>query len=552
MRKLLTTKTLLIGILVLASFLRLWQLGSVPPSPDWDEAALGYNAFSILETGKDEYGNFLPVVLRSFGDYKPALYAYLTIPFIKVLGLNVIAVRLPAALIGIVTVYLVYLLVRQLSSRRELALMAAFLLAVSPWHIQFSRVAFESGVGVTCNILMVLFFLKGLKNPRMMIFSAMSGGIALYVYQSEKVFTPLLLLLCVVIYFKKFIKLPRPALFWMVAAGCIVILPMVFYIFSHADSLSRATKTVSFADQKVFLRENSMRQLQDRENKDYIGRVLDDRRLVYAKALTASYVAHFDPNWLFLTGDANRHHAPGMGMLYLLELPFLLLGIYWLIFTSDVKKREKLLIAGWILLAPVPASLGSDVPHSVRVMNYLPMLQILIAGGLIYGYDVLVRTIKTKQYRYAVVGIVGLLFLWNFFYYLNQYFVQLNYFYSRDWQYGYSQLIKSLGPIQSEYKRIVISDKFPMDQSYIFILFYTQFPPEKFQAAMSSLEKRGVDHKEFGKYVIRPLNWERDQYTNEILYVGIPSEFPKGAKTRDTIRYMNGDEAILLVDPRKQ
>src|SRR6266404_9311757 len=98
MRKNLVYITL--GIIVLlAVLLRLWQLGNVPPSPDWDEAALGYNAYSIMHTGRDEYGKFLPVVLRSFDDYKPALYAYLTIPAISVFGLDTFAVRLPSAVL---------------------------------------------------------------------------------------------------------------------------------------------------------------------------------------------------------------------------------------------------------------------------------------------------------------------------------------------------------------------------------------------------------------------------------------------------------------------
>ena len=75
-------------ILVIASILRLYQLGHVPVSLDWDEVSLGYNAYSILKTGKDEFGQQLPLILRSFDDYKPALYAYLLIPFIFIFGLS--------------------------------------------------------------------------------------------------------------------------------------------------------------------------------------------------------------------------------------------------------------------------------------------------------------------------------------------------------------------------------------------------------------------------------------------------------------------------------
>src|SRR3989344_8067591 len=97
-------KILFAFIVLIAFVLRFWQLGMVPPSPDWDEVALGYSAYSIMETGKDEYGKSLPVILRSFDDYKPALYAYLIIPFINIFGLTTFSVRLPGAIFGIIAV----------------------------------------------------------------------------------------------------------------------------------------------------------------------------------------------------------------------------------------------------------------------------------------------------------------------------------------------------------------------------------------------------------------------------------------------------------------
>ena len=105
---------LLAFIIIVASILRLWQLGKVPSSPDWDEVALGYNSYSIMQTGRDEYGKFLPIILRSFDDYKPALYSYLTIPSILIFGLNVFAVRLPSAIFGILAVIATYFLVKEL------------------------------------------------------------------------------------------------------------------------------------------------------------------------------------------------------------------------------------------------------------------------------------------------------------------------------------------------------------------------------------------------------------------------------------------------------
>ena len=166
-----STTILLAIILLVAASLRLYQVGSVPPSPDWDEAALGYNAYSILLTGRDEYGKFMPVILQSFDDYKPALYMYLIVPFIPIFGVSIISVRLPSVIFGVLTVLATYFLVKELFDKlrtkdgkdysKQFALLASFLLAISPWHIQFSRIAFETNTGLAFNVFGALFFRIG-------------------------------------------------------------------------------------------------------------------------------------------------------------------------------------------------------------------------------------------------------------------------------------------------------------------------------------------------------------------------------------------------------
>src|SRR5690242_17248270 len=104
------TKAILILILLIASVLRLYSLSSIPGSLNQDEAALGYNAYSLVTTGADEHGKFLPFTLQSFGDGKLPVYSYITIPSILLFGLNEFSTRLPSALSGIISVFLVYLI----------------------------------------------------------------------------------------------------------------------------------------------------------------------------------------------------------------------------------------------------------------------------------------------------------------------------------------------------------------------------------------------------------------------------------------------------------
>ena len=159
-------------VVFLAIFLRFYQLGVNPPSLDWDETSIGYNAYSILHTGKDEYGNRLPLSFRSFDDYKPPILIYLTVPSVAIFGLTELAVRLPAAVFGVIGVIAVYFLVKELLQsksgkktitpevQQSIAFLALIFLAISPWHLQFSRAAFEGNIGLTFLLLALIFFLK--------------------------------------------------------------------------------------------------------------------------------------------------------------------------------------------------------------------------------------------------------------------------------------------------------------------------------------------------------------------------------------------------------
>src|SRR3989338_5274337 len=134
----------LILILTVAAILRFYQLGANTPSLDWDEVAHGYNAYSILKTARDEYGYKFPLSFRSFDDYKPPIYTYLVVPSVAIFGLNDFAVRFPSALLGVLTVIFTYLMVLKLFKNKNIALLSSLFLAISPWHLQFSRVAFET------------------------------------------------------------------------------------------------------------------------------------------------------------------------------------------------------------------------------------------------------------------------------------------------------------------------------------------------------------------------------------------------------------------------
>ncbi len=536
-------------ILILAIFLRFWQLGKVPASPDWDEAALGYNAYSILKTGKDEYGQFLPLILRSFDDYKPAVYAYLATLPIKFFGLNLWAVRLPSAIFGVLAVFLVYLLVKELFrnslSATRWALLSAFLLAISPWHLQFSRAAFESGVGMTLNILIALLFLKGLKKPWFFILCALFAGLNIYVYQAEKIFTPFLVLALLIIWRKDWLKLPKKYLAVALLTGAILVLPFIKMTLSNPEIFLRAKGTSFASDQTVFLSRTAQKLIRDINNNDYLGLILDNRRITYLQSFLSGYLSHFNFNWLFIAGDDARHHAPGMGLLYLAELPFFVYGIYWLIFNQK-HRQAKFLLFIWFLLAPLPAAFTSGVPHAVRALRFLPVVQVFTALGLMNFWQKIEKFPSWKKFPvfFAVLGF----FIFNFGYFFNQYFVQLNYFTSQAWQYGYEQAVKEVKKIEGNYEKVIVSNQPYLDQSYMFFLFYLKYDPAAYQRTGGTVSGGfAEDRNSFDKYVFRPIKWSEEEKSKHILYVGRADDFSVGASVHKTINFLDGKPAIVIV-----
>ncbi len=548
-------------IIFLAAVLRLWHLGEVPPSPNWDEVALGYNAYSIRETGKDEYGKPFPIILRSYDDYKPALYSYLAIPSITLFGLSAFAVRLPSAIFGVLTVLITYALVMELFLRNtvkkeltdvyrtHIALFAALLLAISPWHIQFSRIAFESNIGLAFNVIGIYFFFLGLRKPYALSFATLSWALALYVYQSEKVFTPLIAFVLICLFCRELFKLPKRFLIVAALLGVIIAFPMLYVSLTDKQALARAKGVSVFSDTTHLLEQSSQRLALSKEKNDFLGIIFNNRRVVFAKTVMSNYLSHYDLNWLFITGDLARHHAPDMGLLYIMEIPFFLLGIYVLAWES-FSKKIKLFLLLWFLIAPIPASITSGVPHAVRTLNFLPTFQIITALGIIGFFFYTGRLqMGIKKYLLMVVFLptVFILSIINFSYYLNQYFVQQNKIVSQDWQFGYKETVEEVKKIEKNYKKIVVSNVPHLDQSYMFFLFYLQYPPIKYQEASQNSSGGFRENHSFDKYEFRPIDWKNEKRDAETLFVGLPSDFSTNAEEIKTVYFLNGKPSIKIV-----
>ena len=250
-------KILLFSIIILSGILRIWNLNNFPAGLNADEASIGYNAYSLLTTGRDEYGKLFPLTFKSFGDYKPGLYFYTVIPFVATLGLNELAVRLPSALFGIGTVLLIFFLGKEIFKNKWVGLLSSFLLAISPWHLHFSRGGWETNAAtffITCGVWL---FLKAIKNPKFFAISFSFFVLSLYSYHAARIVVPLLVLGLFVIY-RKEISVNIKWILVSVLIGLILLIPLGLDL-TKGTVFTRAGGVGLFADTGPIERINEQR-----------------------------------------------------------------------------------------------------------------------------------------------------------------------------------------------------------------------------------------------------------------------------------------------------
>ena len=468
---------LFIAIVLLGGFLRFYKLGAVPNSMDWDEVSWGYNAYSVLLTGKDEYGQFLPLSFKAFGDYKQPVYVYSELLPIQLFGLNAFSVRFPSALFGTASIPFVFLLVYELFRKKKYGIPAAFLsmlfFAISPWHIQFSRVAFESILGLFFVLVGVWVFLRGLRlqKPWYFFAAALVLAISAYSYHAQKLFTPLFVVGLVI--FAKDYFLKHKKLF--IAFGvCFVLFNSLWLL--DARTTARGKSVLFTSEQTQLLKIPLIESNQDVQNGQKLFSVMHNRRIIYMEKFLSNYLNHFNLNWLFIEGDLARHHAPDFGLLYIISLPFILLGAYFLI---SNEQTNVLLLGYWFMLAPVSGALVTGAPNAERALIMLPIWQIMEA----FGFIQLARLFKKKIFI-AMLAVVTAIDLFLFMLYTHQYFMHTNTDYDRYWQYGYQQAIDYVSQPQFADKKVYFDQS--IEQGYVFYLFYKQVDPKTYLAGGGS------------------------------------------------------------------
>jgi len=539
----------IILIFILGFILRTINIGRFPAGFSADEASQGYTAYSILKTGKDEWGKFLPLNPRSFGDYKPPLYTYLTIPSIAAFDLNEFAVRLPSAIFGSLAIVAVFLLAQELFGIATISLLAALFLAVCPWHLSFSRVAIEANLTVFFFPMGFYFFLKGLRKTGYLSLAALFWGLNLYSYHSARVFTLIFALLLVVWNWRK-ISFSDKKVWLSIILTLIFVLPVLLSIFGGGAGKR-------FGDVSLFNPTDKGREIEQRQKESLLIEplpILFNNKITWiAEKFTQNYFSYFSLNFLFTEGSPDNSYSnlSGRGLLHLWELPLLLATVWF--FYKRREKRRWILLA-WLLLAGVPAALSKESFHANRAITFLPLWSVLSAYGAYFSWEFLSKSFPRFKKTILLLSLVVL--LTSLFFFFEEYSYHAPKKLAKGLSYGYQETIANLSQIENNYDKIIMTKRFSEPQT--FVAFYKKYNPGQFQLESKDFlryEKDGLIFLDqlgvynLGKYEFRDINWGADKNLKKTLIVGGPEDFTLEKITPiRTIYYPNGKEAFLIID----
>jgi 4-amino-4-deoxy-L-arabinose transferase-like glycosyltransferase len=479
-------------ILIVASSLRLCGLTKFPPSLYWEEVALGYDAYSILETGKDHHGNSFPIVaFESFGDWKPALYFYTIVPFIKLLGLAELAVRLPSVLSGIAIVIGVGVLARQLAEEKKkniTQLIAMGATAISPWAIQFSRAGWEVNLATALILWGAVLFMRGISNKQKQLPLLIGGvvllGLSMYAYHAARMIAPLLGVGLAIMWIrqqpKSWEKLLLPSL-----VALILISPIIFSL-GKSQTNQRFAETSIFSDLEI-IEESNLRK--ERAENSLFSRILYHRYILFSKEIAQNFFDHFDAGFLFVSGDINpRHSIQYMGTFYHIEAIFLLLGLYSLF---SRKNKYRWFLLWWLVIGILPAALTKTTPHALRILPTLPVWIILITLGIQENLEIFKRYKKVLTILITVVYLGELSMFWRFY---SKVYPQL---YAHEWQYGYKEEVEGIEALRKKNPDETIYVSREKGRPAMYYWFYTQTDPREVQSENASVEKDQGEFLEF-------------------------------------------------------
>lgn len=368
-------------------------------------------------------GKVLPLYYNTFGDFRPTGIFYTIMPSLAIFGKNEFAVRFPSALFGALTIFPLFYFALEVTKKRNLALLAGFFLAISPWHIEVSRATSEAVIAVFLTLWALYFLVK-----KHLYSTLVLTLLSYFFYHSTRLLTPLLLALTGFFFNlnKKFI---------LYAGGGAVLLTLLFSL--DPSARGRLSQVSILADPDI--------KYEIQTAKDFI----NNKFVIYGKRFVTEYTKYFGADFLIGYGaKPYRYITPGVGILTYVELALLILGV-----VAILQKKYSPLPFVLLLIAPLPAAITTeDAPNLMRAFYMVPFISIISA----YGFSALE---KYKKITFALL-------LLNFAFFIYMYFAH-SYIHmplianpdtdAGNRNVGTKELVQALNQVQGDYEKIIVT-----------------------------------------------------------------------------------------------
>lgn len=506
-----------IGLAVLTRF---YKLGEAPAGLYIDEAGQGYSAYSILKTGKDEFGKDYPIVFRSFTDFKTPVYVYSIVPLIQHFGLTTFTVRFPSFAFSILTIPLLYLLIRKITPGKvaiPLSLLSVLLLALSPWHILFGRTNFECNLALFFFLAGIYTFYLSLKKPILLVLSTILFAIAVPAYHSQRFITPVMVLLLTIRYRKAiFEKSHRVWLVIAILVGLAISIPTLSVAITPGF-LARASGLNIFSDSRTPAGLIV-------EYHGIVSWLVNSRWFLSTQEFLALYLSYFSPRQMFNLGDYGpRSSFLELATFFIWQVPFYIVGLF--AFFKSKLGELKFFVLALFLLAPIPAAITRDPYTTIRALPLVIPQIIIISLGIIQVFvwaKVYIAKLGLRRFFLPGVALFSILVLIYSLGKLYSSVILLNeYFRARDWDWGWNKVVETVKTFDSNLPVVVDNSR---EEAYIELAFFLQYDPAVYQR-----ENREVELEDYytnmnrntliklGNIVTRPIDWEKDLQVEQYL-----------------------------------
>ncbi|MCL4418741.1 hypothetical protein M1146_01410 [Patescibacteria group bacterium] len=440
---------LLICILLLASILRFWNLGKIPSGSTPDEATYIYSAYSIFFTQKDLSSAFLPLSFNLYNSFSP-VPVYIMAPFVGFLKISLFSARLPFVIAGILDVLLIYLFTAKITQNKKIALLASFVLSVSAWHIQFSRISYDGALALFFYLLGSYLFIS-LKNLKGIILSTFFLLLGFYSYHATKIF--FLFLIPLLLYYEwPDIKKRRRELFFFITGSLFILLSFLYVL------------TIQHVSRQKIVIGNNNSQISSAVNLErtyntaplFVKNILSNKLFTYNKLILGNYLGAFSSEYLFINGEMGNNAKifgiTNRGALYLIDLPFLVLGLLYFL---KKKERVRNFVLISLLIAPTPSAITIDASYGLRSIMMLPFLAIIVGAGIYYFLELL----KNKgSFKYPIFFLVLVLYLFSVLLYVYQYQFRYSIYGAEAWNRSSRDLVEYIASVKNNYSQVYIAD----------------------------------------------------------------------------------------------